>query len=248
MKRFLLFELLIAIILFNGCTKNPNTTTNPQPSFKVKTLKEEITRSDSFHYISTATLSYDSQDRLIKMESDSSRSIFAYENNLVKKDLYQTGSPDQHFYYYLNSNSLLDSLVLYYGTTDTSHVNYYYNSKEQMIKIISTYVNRWGARKDTVSYEYNNNGDIAKIIQGYSVNSYEYYDKPNFQNSVSMLFPGTALNPDLLKTSYYTYTGGHATTQNFTYNFDDYNRIVTITDLSTSDFYSETFTTTYTYY
>ena len=107
--------------------------------------------------------------------------------------------------------------------------------------------NMFGNYTDSALYEYNGNGDVTTITQGDNINSYEYFDKPNFENSSFMLSPGLQANPHLLKTSSFTYmSDSDATT--YTYDFDDDDRIVTVTAQTTGVAYSQTHITSYTYY
>ncbi|HYK46116.1 MAG TPA: hypothetical protein VEV83_13145 [Parafilimonas sp.] len=252
MKRILIFELLFAAFLCNSCSKNSDSPTPPPPpppsSLKVKTMTTEITASGSFHFLIVSTLSYDAQDRIIKVQSDSGYTNFSYQNNLVRKDIYQNGQPTQHLYYYLNSMSLLDSLItLAEGIPGRFRSDYYYNSKNQLIKIVMTSENAFGNFTDSALYEYNGNGDLTTITQGDNINSYEYFDKPNVENSSFMLYPGLRPGPHLLKTSSFTYMSDSNTTT-YAYDFDEDGRIVTVTAQTTGVAYSQTHITRYTYY
>jgi len=250
MKRILLFQLLFAAFLCNSCSKNSDSPAPPPPppSLKVKTMTTEVTGSGSFHFLIVSTLSYDSQDRIIKAQSDSGYTNFTYQTNLVKKDIYQNGQPTQHLYYYLNSMSLLDSLITYAeGIPGRFRSDYFYNSKSQLIKIVMTSENMFGNYTDSALYEYDGNGDLTTITQGDNINSYEYFDKPNFQNSSFMLIPGRQPNPHLVKTSRFTYMSISDMTT-YAYDYDDDGRIATITEQTTGTGYSQTYIESYTYY
>jgi hypothetical protein len=107
--------------------------------------------------------------------------------------------------------------------------------------------NPFGNYKDSALYEYNSGGDVAKITQGANINSYEYFDKPNFENSSLMLHPGDRPNPHLVKTSWFTYMSNSNMTT-YAYDFDADGRISTITEQTTGVAYSQTYTASYTYY
>jgi hypothetical protein len=84
--------------------------------------------------------------------------------------------------------SLLDSLITYAeGIPGRFRSDYFYNSKNQLIKIVMTSENIFGNYTDSSFYEYNGSGDVTTITQGDNINSYEYFDKPNFENSSFML-------------------------------------------------------------
>jgi hypothetical protein len=249
MKLVTSFGLLSAAILFNCCTKDSGTiTSNSQHSLKVKSFTEEITIDSSQHYVSTSTLSYDAQERLIKLQSEKTVIDLAYETNLIRKSVYQAGLDDQHFYYYLNADTLLDSSILYNGSADAIYFYYLYNDKKQLANLITKRVYSWGNTVDTTAYEYNDGGDVSKIIQGAGINSYEYYDKPNFENSVSMLNPDITHNVHLLKKSSYSFMGYDVINTSYTYEYDDYGRVAALMRESIADFYSEAYKITYTYY
>ena len=250
MKRILLFQLIFSAFLCNSCSKNSDGPTPPPPppsSLKVKTITTDVTGS-SFNFLTVSTLSYDSQDRIIKAQSDSGYTNFTYQNNLVKKDVYQNGQPTQHLYYYLNSMSLLDSLITYAeGIPGRFRSDYFYNSKSQLTKIVMTSENMFGNFTDSALYDYNGNGDVTTITQGDNINSYEYFDKPNFENSSFMLSPGLQASPHLLKTSSFTYMSISDVTT-YAYAYDGDGRIATVTAQTTGVAYSQTHVTRYTYY
>ena len=104
----------------------------------------------------------------------------------------------------------------------------------------------FGNYMDSALYEYNGNGDVSKITQGDNVNSYEYFDKPNFENSSFMLTPGLQPNPHLVKTSWFTYMSISDITT-YAYEYDDDGRMATITEQTTGAAYSQTYTVSFTY-
>ena len=107
--------------------------------------------------------------------------------------------------------------------------------------------NIFGNYTDSSFYEYNGSGDVTTITQGDNINSYEYFDKPNFENSSFMLYPGLQASPHLLKTSSFTYMSISDVTT-YAYAYDGDGRIATVTAQTTGVAYSQTHITSYTYY
>ena len=242
MKRFLLYELLIVLTLTQGCTKDSGS---PSPSNKVKTITTKIT-SISYNLLTTNTLSYDTQDRLVKAQSDSSTSIFTYEDNVIKKDVYEAGQPDQHLYYHLNAMGLSDSVLDYFGSADTIHWYFHYNTNNQLVQENWFVLNGWSAYRDTSFFQYNSYGDISTVSDTHGgMNTYEYFDTRRPASTADMLNTGLAPAKNLLKKRTFTISSqGFSVVSNFTYELDKAGRILS----ETEDLGYETIVTSYTYY
>jgi len=262
MKKLPLFITLAVIVLLNSCTKDSglNANNTPDTSLKVKTLTEDVV--DSFNMANNThtvfTLSYDGEDRLIKMESENYNIDFEYGNNIIKKNIYEKGQPAQHFYYYFKNDLLLDSSVVITESSpgDTMHATYIYNEQgqlEQEIDIVKDNV----SDKDSFVYEYtydsrgNLTGYLANASWGYyGSGSYTYSDSANFSNSADMIYPDKIYSPNLLeKASSDSWVPGSGSIDSYyKYKFDNNHRIV---EIIRSDIFSTgyvfTFTTSYTY-
>src|SRR4030095_4592114 len=131
MRWFFSLILFIIAVFINSCSKG--TDKGPDNSADTSLKVKRVTRDfldlydPSYNTHSVYTLYYDDQDRLIRMESDSTNINFEYNNNVIQKDIYPNSNSAQHIYYYFNS-SITES------SPDTIHNVYTYNSKNQIIQ------------------------------------------------------------------------------------------------------------------
>src|SRR5947208_6941337 len=124
------------MIFFDSCQKQTDTPSSSQ-SFKIKTYTEDVT-SASYHSVITYNLTYDSQNRLISVESTTSpgdKFVYSYpQQNLFQMDLYNSNLLSIHEDFYLNSFSYVDSTFQYNDTNDSTTEKYVYNSAKQLIE------------------------------------------------------------------------------------------------------------------
>ena len=243
MKRALLFEFLLVILY--GCSKDSGNA-GTGASLKVKSVTEELA-GPTYHRVTTSMLSYDPQDRLISLQSDSITTSLTYGPGLIEKNVYHIGLPEEHSFFYVRPDGVVDSSVLYSVIFDSIYFSYQYNSKNQL-EMETMRSNVWPASSyDTIYYEYNSAGDFSKTTQAGNVNTFEYYDQPNYRTPLSILIPWFPVTPHLLKQSWYAFNGVNQTTTTCAYDFDDYGRIISVSNQTTGS-YPQAYKITYTYY
>jgi len=231
------FPLLafILVILFSSCQKEisgeilpgttPDTTTT---SYLVKTYTEDITSSVIGNSVTTYDLSYDAQNRITSLVSESNtgdKSVYTYpSSNAITMELFNGGSLSIHENFFLNSYSLVDSTLQYNDESDTSTEKYIYNSAKQLTTYKEyTYTTASGAVLENVhTYTYDNNGNVLGEKDYDSEISYEYYSD---LKATAIVGPNIFyLSKNLVKKTTYTY-GSITATIDHTYTFDNKNRL-----------------------
>ncbi len=238
MRLFAYFLLLpLFVMFFSSCQKEitgevarPTDTTGtggtggPVGSTSlVKTYTEDITSAGG-NYKRTFNLSYDANDRIIGMVSTTNAGDkFVYQSgtNKYSSDLYNSNVLSIHADFYLNSMQLVDSVLQYNDTADTTTHKFTYNAAKQPIRQkeyevkngVSTLIN-------TTSYVYDATGNVTNEKDSDGETSYEYgtsLNNLNFGRTYSYT------NKHLPKTT--TVKGVNAGTLTHTYTFDSSNRL-----------------------
>lgn len=242
-----LLPSVIIILVFTSCKKEKSSDGNPSPSSKVKTYTENIDYGGGNTDNATFNMTYDANDRLVSMTSASSpgdRFEYKYATGSFTMDLYNSNALSIHETFFLNSKSLIDSTFQYNDTKDSSTEKYIYNSANQLITVKEyDYSKSTGAMLyNTTNYSYDNNGNVIKTTDDYSITTYEYY--ADLKNNLVFGTPYMQANKNLVKTTK-SGTGSSAIILNHVYTFDASNRI----SIETITFDSgEVATRTYTYY
>ncbi|MGN6530796.1 MAG: hypothetical protein ACTHK0_03455, partial [Ginsengibacter sp.] len=131
------------------------------------------------------------------------------------------------------NNQLVDSTFQYNDTQDTMTEKYTYNANRQLILLKQyDYGKLTGAELfSQEKYEYDNNGNMVKMTDNYSVTTYEYY--PDLLNNLTLGTPYFQMAKNLVKTTKVN-EGGDVETLNHVYTFDDNKRITSETVTASS--------------
>ena len=232
-----IFLLPLFVLFFSSCQKEisgeiarPTNTTGTGgtggtggSNFLVKTYTEDFT-SASGNLKVTFDLSYDGSKRITSMISRTNagdKFVYQYGTNKYSSDLYNSNILSIHADFYLNSMQLVDSIMQYNDTADTTTNKFTYNAAKQPIRQneyevkngISTLIN-------TTSYVYDANGNVLKEKGTDGETTYEYGTSLNTLNVGSIYFYTAKHLP---KTT--TIKGPNAGTITHTYTFDSSNRL-----------------------
>lgn len=243
MKNVTTLFALIFIFTFFSCKKD----TNPETPFsaKVKTYTEDITSANG-HQSITFNLVYDGQNRLTSMTSAASPDDYFkyhYSTGSFAMDLHNSDGSFIHEDFFLNNNQLIDSSIQYNETHDTTTEKYRYNPNKQLVSLITYDYSSAGSDIYNIeNYQYDNNGNVAKMTDYFSVISYEYY--PDLLNNLTVGTPYSQMTKNLVKTTVIN-DGGDVETANHVYAFDDNKRISTETITATN---GDVVVKSYTYY
>ncbi|HEU5363973.1 MAG TPA: hypothetical protein VFU62_00490 [Hanamia sp.] len=245
MKNISLLFAPVLILGFYSCQKNINPG-DPSISSKVKTYTEDVTSLNG-HQVITFNLIYDDQNRLTSMTAVSSPEDYFkyhYSTGSFSMDMHTSDGSSIHEDFFLNNNQLVDSTIQYNDTEDTTTEKYTYNANKQLISLKTyDYTSATGAEVDNIeNYQYDNNGNIIKMTDDYSVTTYEYY--PDLLNNLTIGTPYSQITKNLVKTTVAN-NGGDVVTVNHTYTFDNNKRITSETDTADN---GDLLVKTYTYY
>ena len=238
MRLFTYFLLLpLFVMFFSSCQKEitgeiarPTDTTGtggtggPVGSTSlVKTYTEDIT-SASVNLKVTFDLSYDASDRIISMVSATNagdKFVYQYNSNKYSSDIYNSNRLSIHADFYLNSMQLVDSVLQYNDTADTTTHKFTYNAAKQPIRQKEYEVkNGVSMLINTTNYAYDATGNVTNEKDSDGETSYEYgtsLNNLNFGRTYSYT------NKHLPKTT--TVKGVNAGTLTHTYTFDSSNRL-----------------------
>ena len=231
--RIFILTVILATI-FISCQKGGSSidTTPAKPKYKVKTYTEDLTYSGT-HTVVTYTLTYNPNDLISKMESNIPGSKFVY-NYLSDKqftvDLYNSNIIEIHELFFLNNNSLVDSIVQKNGT-DTSTTKFIYNSNNQLVTQKEYYYSHSGGSSlsNSMSYTYDANGNVISSSDSFgSISTFTYYT--DLLNTAIVGIPFTTYPTNLVKTGTIK-NSGYTITDTHTYTFDTLNRVSTDKDV-----------------
>lgn len=237
---------LLSVVIICSCSKNtsdiPDTPFIPNTSSLVKKIIED--RSGTFAYHYEYSFNYDNLNRISEIHSDVSDIDFEYVDNVIKKNVYPAGSAPEHYFYYYNTDSLLDSSVSVIDTLSI-HTSYIYNSAGQVIQRIEKTINN--KNSDTIDtyvypYKYDAKGNIT-FIERYFVtyadsisisnDRFEFSDTVNFITSADIMYPDkVSRNANLVKEEHhdsYYMPSAFSHHYYYKYEFDEHKRIKVIT-------------------
>jgi len=230
MKNILLFAAFAGIFLLSSCKKDNNSPNSQNGTSMAKTYTEDIRSSVVGNSVTTYNLSYDANGRLTDMVSTPAPPLleFVYTyatNNSFTLDLYENQALAIHQILWLNTSSLLDSSYQYNDTNDSTTDKYFYNSNKQLTQEKNYDYSVSGATLNkTTSYTYDIIGNLTaqNDDSGESI-VYDYYT--NMLNTYPM---GQAFLPpsyNMVRSATLT-SGGIAETTTHFYSFDNSNRLI----------------------
>jgi hypothetical protein len=242
----IIFVSIIFFVLFQSCEKEYSFEGRPltadtlltatpvidtalkDTSFLVRRYTEK--RGNNFQEYN---FSYDSQDRLVSKISVSGTSQFIYQyntNNTFTVDFFNGSLLSTRELYYINNFNLVDSLVrIDYGTKDTTSEKYIYNVNKQLVQEKEyDIVNFHPVLTNNTTAEYDSNGNVTREYNTYgNIITYQY---TSFPYNLDIGLNYFSRNKNLIQTS--TYTGSTNVVLKYSYNFDNYKRLIseTVTD------------------
>jgi hypothetical protein len=223
--------VLAALLMVAGMSCQKEESVNPPPNStnKIKTYTEDVTFQGG-HIAETFNVNYDNKDRVISLVSattPSSRFEYKYASDRFEMDIYVVGNLTIHGTFYLNSSgTLVDSVMQYNDTEDTTLTKYVYNGNKQLVQQREyEYSKQTGpVLFGTTYYTYDANGLVIKEKDDDYETTYKY-DKV-IKNTVNIGAPYMPL-PIQLPTQTITTDGSDTETVNYTYTFDSKNRLAT---------------------
>lgn len=231
-KVIFLFSFFACIIMFSSCQKDtggdPPTTTD-----KVKSYTEDITSGSIGNSVTTYNLSYDGSDRITSIISASNpgdKFLFSYNSATnYSMDIYSSNTRVIHEDFFLNSSSYPDSTFQYNNTGDTATEKSVYNGSNQLIKLYEYDYSKISGSDlwNTTTYTYDTGGNLVKSedTDG-EINTYEYY--PDLVYITPVIAPYShPKKQNLLKRHVLQSNGFMVGSVNYTYTFDNKNRIST---------------------
>ncbi|MFY8129107.1 MAG: hypothetical protein ACOVMM_12065 [Chitinophagaceae bacterium] len=250
MKKLKTIALVITVCTFFSCTKTESNNTVSLTDF-VKTISVtdgSVTYKDEIFY--------DSQGRIdsINKENGYGRFIYKYPTtNKIIGQLIRNSNNELQIYIevYLNSSNLQDSAFQYNNTKDSSSEKCVYNAQGQLINFkryriknkVTTHI-----ISETV-YEYNPSGNVIRETTTYHggttpvITNYTYTNTP-FVFKYGTLYPYPYQIPNHLVLRK-TVAGTFTQTSDYSYTFDNKNRVSTEKEVRNS---SVSIVTNYTYY
>ena len=189
----------------------------------VRTYTEDITTADGNIKV-TFNLSYDASGRITSLVSTSNagdKFVYQYGTNKYSSDLYNSNVLSIHGDFYLNSMQLVDSVLQYNDTADTTTNKFTYNASKQPIRQNEYEVkNGVSTLISTTSYVYDANGNMIKETGTEGEKIYEYGTTVNNLN-VGNIY---SYKPKYLPKTI-TIKGPVSGTLTHTYIFDSNNRL-----------------------
>jgi len=232
MKRITLCAAVaVVMVALSSCQKETGSN-NPLPaqSLKIKTYTVDVRSSIFGNVATTYNLSYDANDKLIKMVDASnpgSKFTYAYPSSAkYTLDLFINNAFELHVDFLLNSHSLIDSSIQYNNTNDTTTEKYVYNSANQLTKLYEYERYSSSYLSNTTSYTYDGAGNLVKAVDTFQdVYTYEYYDDKLYvlPQVIPVTVPGEKVN--LLKKVTLSANGTLLESYTCTYTFDSKDRI-----------------------
>ena len=224
----------ISLFVISACKKDKNTPV-PTGTPKIKTA-------------GTASYEYDAQGRvLVNQFTSNDKNVYTYSGSTVKEEQYSGGVVTGTFTHELNSDGYVEKTT--YGPLSVSLSRYTYNSAGQLINqhytngplsdsTDSRYFYSPAGRLDSMWYTRNN--DAITVFKVY----YDYAGSAG-SNTIShinsgLLFMGELRNTNPPSKIIYVYGNGTIETQNYSYTYDNFGRIIKSS--------SAIGTTNYTYY
>ncbi len=239
MKKKNFFLVLIASsVLFFSCGKEKTDEETPDENpVGVKSYIQDNT-SPLGHSVFTNTLTYDKDNRitLITFSKDpDNKSIYKYHSkDAYSAEHYTLGKLTWRVDYFLK-NSRPDSLITFYGITDTSTAKYHYDDKNLLTRVDMFEYNSGPKFINTDLYTYDAAENLLQRSNSFKdVYAYEYYSDLVYDIPlIEPVFP-TPKKTNLVKRMIRTTNGKVANDITTTYTFDEKNRVHSKTETSKS--------------
>ena len=141
--------LIMSLMIFHSCEKDKELIQLPIKVFI-------LGNTNVLHY------SYDSQDRLVEIDSEFSLQQIDYDENKISKwtiEEYQSSDTSEHFYYY--SNNLIDSIRYTNPSYYETELNHYIHDGTTYYQKL-TY--KHGVQTNTSIYEYESGRIISETF------------------------------------------------------------------------------------
>ena len=239
MKQNIFLSATLILGLFaTSCQKEKSNEQGSQPttnSSRVKTYTEAITSSFG-NSTTTYNLSYDNSGRISSMVSASApgdKFVFSYPSNTsYTMEIFANGLLTIHENFFLNADSFVDSSFQYNDTQDTTTEKYSYNANKQLVQIKEYEYTKatGGILYNTTKYFYDADGNLARTEDTEdNVHLYEYYSNLVYTQplNIAPMSIATAKKANLVKKHTLMSGGFTEMTAEFTYTFDNKDRIST---------------------
>jgi hypothetical protein len=235
--KFLSTAFVFSTIILTACQKeNSQDQTAINTSDRVKTYTETVTSSFIGNSTTTFNISYDNKGRVtgaVAANSPGDKFVYAFpSDNKFTMDLYNSNILSIHEDFYLNAASFIDSTFQYNDTEDSSTEKYTYDANNQLIKLKEyDYSKTTGSSLyNTTTYTYDANGNLIKTLDtDGEMHTYEYYTDLSYSLPLitGPLNTSATKKMNLVKKLTVSHSGVVDDSAQYTYTFDDKNRIST---------------------
>lgn len=231
-----LLPIIICLIVLNSCQKETSQDQGSGPANRVKTYTETIISASAGNSTNTFNISYDNSGRIISMISATSpgdKLLYSFPSaNKFTMDMYGAGALLIHEDFYLNTNSLIDSTFQFNNEEDTTTEKYFYDNDGRLIQLKEYEFTKAAGSvlSNTITYTYDAAGDMIKASgTDTNIEIYEYYPDPKYTLPI---IPGPVNSNSVKKVHLpkkltVVSNGSLVGTAQFTYTFDDKDRVIT---------------------
>lgn len=244
MKKYTyLFLALATVVLLSACQaevdermNTPGTdSTGTTTSNRIKTYTESYASPTEGSYSASFNVTYDNSNRitaLVSATSPETKFVYAYPSaQHATGDIYNDGALTIHEDFFLNSLGYLDSTFQYNNTEDTTTEKYFYSASGQLANVKEyEYTSSGPVLDNTTTYTYDAAGNQIKSEDSNgNVETSTYYTDLLYTPPM-VGTPGSAAfakKANLVKTRTVVSNGSPVTSLQYTYSFDDRNRIST---------------------
>ena len=235
--KFLSTAFVFSTIILTACQKeNSQDQPSVNTSDRVKSYTETITSSSIGNSTTTLNISYDDKGRVtsaVSAASPGDKFVYSFpSNNKFTMDLYNSNVLSIHEDFYLNAASFVDSTFQYNDTEDSSTEKYTYNANNQLIKLKEYDYSKTSGSSlyNTTTYTYDASGNLIKTLDtDGEMHTYEYY--PDLSYTLPLitgpLNTSATKKMNLVKKLTVSHSGVVEGSAQYTYTFDDKNRIST---------------------
>jgi hypothetical protein len=230
MKKLFLLTALTGTFILHSCKKDNNNPDNQNSASLPKTYTEDVRSSVLGNSVTTYTLTYDANNRLISMVSTPSppslKFVYQYSpDSSYTLDLYNYNTLDIHEIFWLNSSSLMDSTFQYNNTNDTSTEKYIYDAGKELTQLKDYDYSASGSVLYSITnYTYDNSGNVITQTDNLgNSTTYDYY--PDLLNTLSLGQVYLPHSHNFVKSATLT-SGGNSEIATHFYTFDNNNRLI----------------------
>lgn len=234
MKQFVILALVA--VLFASCQKETSVDQSANTnSYRVKTYTESIISSSIGNSTTTFNVNYDNSGKITSMVSAASpgdKFVYSFPSNTeYAMDLYNAGTLSIHEEFYLNAASLVDSTFQYNDTEDTMTEKYTYDLDNRLVQLKEyDYSKSTGAVLfNTTGFTYDAGGHLVKTADtDGETHTYEYYPDLSYASPLVTGIPNARATQRMNLVKKHTLSSGnYSVSADYTYTFDDKNRIST---------------------